>query len=93
MMFLPERGRPHKTLFDAVQSEYQDLADTVSSRETAKTTLEKLANKTSDAKSGPALLGTAETLDKAGWVTEAASLYFAAFGAGIQCFPYFTDAR
>jgi hypothetical protein len=80
-------------LFDAVQSGGAKLTDTISSPEAAKAKLEGLGSKVAEAKSGPALLGTAELLDKPGWLAEAASLYSAALGAGVQCFPYFTGAR
>jgi hypothetical protein len=80
-------------LFDAVQSGGEELTDAISSAGTARSTLEGLASKASEAKSGPALLGTTDLLEGPGWVAEAASLYSAAFGDGLQCFPYFTGAR
>jgi hypothetical protein len=80
-------------LFDAVQSAGRELTDAILSPEAAKAKLEGLGSAAVEAKSGPALLGTADLLDKPGWVAEAASLYVAAFGAGVQCFPYFTIGR
>lgn len=80
-------------LFEAMQSGRSDLAKMISSPDAAKATLEGFVNKAVAAKSGPARLASSETFDTAGWVTEAASLYSAAFGAGVQCFPYFTGAR
>src|SRR5580704_12971059 len=82
-----------RSLFDAVQLGGHDWADTVSSPASARTALERLASKASEPKSGPALVGTTDTLDEPGWVADVASLYAAAFGAGVQCFPYFTGAR
>jgi hypothetical protein len=80
-------------LFDTVQSAGHELTDTISVPDAARATLEGLASKVVEAKSGPALVGTADLLDDPGWVAEAASLYSLAFGTGVQCFPYFTGAR
>jgi hypothetical protein len=80
-------------LFDPVQSGGQELTNTISSPLAARSTLERLASKAAEAKSGPTLLGTSDRLDKPGWIAEAASLYAAAFAAGVQCFPYFAGAR
>lgn len=80
-------------LFDAVQSAGQELIDAVSSPAASKATLEGLAGKAVDAKSGPAFLGAVDLLNGSGWVSEAASLYASAFAAGVQCFPYFAGAR
>ena len=80
-------------LFDAVQSGGGELTDAISSPGAATSTLEGLASNAAEAKSGPALLGTSDLLDEQAWVAEAASLYTAAFRAGVQCFPYFTAAR
>lgn len=82
-----------RRLFDAVQLSGHDWADALSSAASARNVLEQLANKSSEPKSGPALAGTTDTLDGPGWVADVASLYAAAFGAGIQCFPYFTGSR
>jgi hypothetical protein len=80
-------------LFDAVQSAGQELTHAVSSPNAAMTALEELAGKTAEAKSGPALVGGADLLEELAWVPEAASLYAAAFVAGVQCFPYFAGVR
>ncbi|MDI9846721.1 BrxE family protein [Rhodoblastus sp. 17X3] len=80
-------------LFEAVQSGGSDLAKTISSSDSAKATLESFANKATAARPGPALMASSETFDSTAWVSEAASLYSAAFGAGLQCFPYIAGAR
>lgn len=80
-------------IFDTVQSAGHGLVDAFSSPDSAKTILAGLAGKPADIKPGPALVGPVSTLDEPGWVAEVASLYVAAFGAGIQCFPYFAGAR
>jgi hypothetical protein len=80
-------------LFDAVQSAGQELTNIILSPDAARTTLQGLASMAPEVKPGPALVGTVDLLEEPGWVAEAASLYSAAFSAGIQCFPYFTGAR
>lgn len=80
-------------IFDAVQSTTDSLIDGIASPDAARTTLDALAGRAVEAKSGPALVGGAELLDEPGWVAQAASLYAAAFVARVQCFPYFTGAR
>lgn len=80
-------------LFESVQSGSSDLAKTISSPESAKATLQSFVTKTVAAKSGPALMAFPEAIETAGWISEAASLYSAAFGAGVQCFPYFPSDR
>ena len=80
-------------LFDVVRAAGRRLGEAQSSPNAARATLEELAGRTAEAKAGPALLGTAELLEDGGWVTEAASLYSAAFRAGVQSFPYFKSAR
>jgi hypothetical protein len=80
-------------IFDVVQSACVELANSYSSGDTARAALEGLAGRTVAAKPGPALLGGSDLLDDPGWVAEAASLYAAAFAAGVQCFPYFAGAR
>ena len=82
-----------RRLFDAVQLGGHDWADAVSSPASARTVLERLTSKASEPKSGPALVGSMDTLDGPGWVADVASLYAAAFGSGVQCFPYFTGSR
>ncbi len=80
-------------IFDVVQSASLELANAHSSGDAARAALEGLAGKSVEAKAGPALLGGSDLLDDPGWVAEAASLYAAAFAAGVQCFPYFAGAR
>lgn len=80
-------------LFEAVQFDDQTLGDTTLSSDFAFTALEGLASHAVEAKSGPTLVGTVGSLENSGWIAEAASMYAAAFGAGVQCFPYFTGAR
>jgi hypothetical protein len=50
-----------------------------------------LAVASTEAKQGPISIGSAEDLGKPDWLTVAASLYAAAFAAGVQCFPYFSE--
>jgi hypothetical protein len=80
-------------LFESIQSGRGDLANTISSPESAKATLQSFATKAVVAKSGPSLMALPEAIEAAGWISEAASLYSVAFGAGIQCFPYFPGDR
>lgn len=80
-------------LFDACRVGGQEFEGAISSTDAARATLEGLAGMKVEAKSGPALIGTAATVDDLEWVKEAASLYSAAFGAGVQSFPYFQGAR
>lgn len=80
-------------LFDGMQSRGNDLAETLSSADLAKSALGSLGRKQVEARSGPALIGSMEALDVSAWVADAASLYAAAFGAGVQCFPYFAGSR
>lgn len=80
-------------LFEAVQSVGEDLAESVSSLDAAKATLQGLVGKATEARTGPALVGAADMLDESAWIAVAASLYSAAFRDGIQCFPYFTRSR
>jgi hypothetical protein len=80
-------------LFESIQSGGSDLAKTISSPDSAKATLHSSVTKAVAAKSGPALMALSEAIEAAGWISEAASLYSAAFGAGVQCFPYFPGDR
>ncbi|RWM88367.1 MAG: BrxE family protein [Mesorhizobium sp.] len=80
-------------LFDRVQTMGRELVDETFSADQPRATLEQLADKPATARSGPALVGAAATLDEPGWIAEVASLYLSAFSAGVQCFPYFNDAR
>lgn len=80
-------------LFEYIQSGGSDLANTISSPESARATIKTSLIKAVAAKSGPALIALPETTEAAGWMSEAASLYSAAFDAGVQCFPYFPSDR
>jgi hypothetical protein len=80
-------------LFESIQSGGSDLAKAISSPDSAKATLHSSVTKAVAAKSGPALMALPEAIEAAGWISEAASLYSAAFGAGVQCFPYFPGDR
>ena len=80
-------------VFDAVQSMGHSRVDGIESSDAARATLDSLAGKSVEAKSGPALVGGADLLDGPGWVAQAASLYAAAFVGDVQCFPYFTGGR
>lgn len=88
---LPEATE--QRLFDTVQAGGGALSDKVADPDAARLALQKLAGKTVEAKSGPALVGPLETLDSHHWVRDVAALYLAAFDAGVQCFPYFTGSR
>jgi hypothetical protein len=76
-------------IFNAAQFGSIDLAGAISSPDAAWATLRKLERKPVEARSGPALVGTTEMLDGPRWVADVASLYSAAFRAGVPCFPYF----
>jgi hypothetical protein len=80
-------------LFDAIQDPCKEFDEVVVSPEAARATLEGIVGTKVEAKSGPAMLGTADKLDDAEWIAEAAALYSAAFNADGQCFPYFTGSR
>lgn len=88
---LPENME--QSLFDLIQTKGRELVDETLSADQARATLERLAEKVVTARSGPALIGAAAMLEEPGWISEAASLYLAAFSAGVRCFPYFTGAR
>jgi hypothetical protein len=88
---LPE-SMEHR-LFESVQSGGSDLAKTISTPESAKATLRSFVTKAVATKSGPALMALPSTIEIAEWTSEAAALYSAAFGAGVQCFPYFPSDR
>jgi hypothetical protein len=78
---------------DAVQSAGRELDGSLACPDAARASLAALAGKPLEAKEGPTLLGTADMLNGLAWVAAAASLYSSAFAAGVQCFPYFRDAR
>ncbi len=80
-------------IHDAIQAADGTLVATASSAEGARTTLARLTGSRAEPKEGPTLIGTAVALDDLEWISQAASLYSSAFAAGIQCFPYFRDAR
>lgn len=88
---LPENME--QRLFDRVQTMGRELVDETFSADLARATLEQLSEGAVAARSGPALVGAAVMLDEPGWIAEVASLYLAAFSAGVQCFPYFTGIR
>lgn len=81
-----------QNLFDAARSGSEELVKNSSSPKAAMATIERLLNKQTTAKSGPALVGTLGALDNAEWVAEVASLYAAAFSSGDMCFPYLMAA-
>ena len=82
-----------QSVHEAVHSNEHELAGIASSPDEARTVLAALAGAPGQAKEGPTLIGLADTTDGTEWVAEAAALYSSAFAAGIQCFPYFRDAR
>ena len=80
-------------IHEALHSDEHELAGIVSSPDEARIVLDRLAGAPVQAKEGPTLMGLADMLDGTEWVAGAAALYSSAFAAGIQCFPYFRDAR
>jgi hypothetical protein len=75
-------------LFDAVQSDGEELDHIIASPDAAKTALAGFGAKSVEPKSGPALIGGTELLVEPSWVASAASFYAAAFAAGVNCrFP------
>src|SRR4051794_653378 len=86
---LPEATE--QRLFDALSYKGGKMAPWVLSPEAANEQLSVLAIASSEAKQGPVLIGSAEDLGKANWLSIAAGLYAAAFAAGVQCFPYFSE--
>jgi hypothetical protein len=56
-----------KRLFESIQSGGSELAKTISSPESAKTTLQSFMTKVVAAKSGPALMAMPEAIEIAGW--------------------------
>jgi hypothetical protein len=87
------RESMEQRLFEAVQSRGSDLTKTISSSDSARVTLESFVNKATAARPGPALMASSEAFDSTAWINEAASLYSAAFGAAVQCFPYIAGTR
>ena len=80
-------------LFQVVQSDTRGFDNMDFSPNAARKALEKLAGKAAEAKSGPTLVGTPDALDRQEWVAEVACMYSDALKAGVQCFPYFSNAR
>lgn len=86
---LPE-ATEHR-LLDILTSTEQEVAAKVWRPEAANEQLSVLAVASTEAKLGPISIGTANDLGKPDWLRVAASLYAAAFAAGVQCFPYFAE--
>ena len=77
---------------EPVQSAGQELTDTISSPDAARATLNGFASKVAEAKAGRAR-GNGGPARPPEWIEQAASLYSAAFGTGVQCFPYSPTRR
>jgi hypothetical protein len=88
---LPEATEQH--LFDALSSKDGKMAARALSPEAANEQLSVLAVAATEAKQGPLSIGSAEALATPDWLGIAAGLYAAAFAAGVQCFPYFSERR
>jgi hypothetical protein len=86
---LPEATE--QRLFDAVSSNAGKVVARILSPETAKEQLSVLAVAPKKAKQGPFSIGSAEDLGSPNWLSIAAGLYAAAFAAGVQCYPYFSE--
>ena len=86
---LPEATE--QRLFNALSSTEREVATRALSPEAASEQLSALAVASTNAKQGPISIGSADDLGKPDWLRVAASLYAAAFAAGIQCFPYFSE--
>lgn len=86
---LPE-ATEHR-LFDALSSDEGKLVAQVASPEGAREHLSGLAATSREVRQGPFLIGSADDLDRPAWLGTAASLYAAAFAAGVQCFPYIAE--
>jgi len=86
---LPEATE--QRLFDALSSKDGKMAAQVLSPEAANEQLSILAVDSTQAKQGPLLIGSADDLGRPNWLSIAAGVYAAAFAAGIQCFPYFSE--
>ncbi len=86
---LPEATE--QRLFDALSSTEREVATGALSPEAANEQLSVLAVALTEAKQGPISIGSADDLGKPDWLKVAASLYAAAFAAGVQCFPYFSE--
>jgi hypothetical protein len=69
----------------------EDVTRCFESTEAAEYVLSGLARETASAKPGPIRLGGANVIGSLDGVGLLASTYRAAFRAGIQCYPYFTD--
>ena len=82
-----------RRLFEAVQSGGADLTEMISSPDAARARLEGFMEIAAAPKTGPTRMSSSEMIETGGWIAEAATLYSAAFGAGVQCFPYFASAQ
>jgi hypothetical protein len=80
-----------QTVHEAIQARHPDFTANVSSPETAMATLSEISGTQVAPKEGPTLIGSPDSIVGLAWVTEAASLYSAAFAAGVQCFPFFRN--
>ena len=78
-------------LLDALSSTDREVATGTLSPEAASEQLSVLAVASTEAKQGPISIGSVDDLGKPDWLTVAARLYAAAFAAGVQCFPYFSQ--
>ncbi len=86
---LPEATE--QRLFDVLSSNDGKVAGQILSPEAANEQLSVLAIAPTETKQGPLSIGSAEDLARPDWLGIAAGLYAAAFGAGVQCFPYFSE--
>jgi hypothetical protein len=86
---LPEATE--QRLFDALSSKDSKIMARVLSPEAANEQLSAYGVASAEAKRGPLLIGSAEDLVRPTWLSIAAGLYAAAFAAGVQCFPYFSE--
>jgi hypothetical protein len=80
-------------LSDAFQEESlpEDVTRCFDSAESAEGVLSNLAKGPAAVKPGPVRLGGADMINSPDGVALVAATYRAAFGAGIKCYPYFTD--
>jgi hypothetical protein len=86
---LPEATE--QRLFDALSSNDGKKVARLLSPEAANEQLSVLAVGSTEAKQGPLSIGSSEDLGRPDWLRVAAGLYAAAFAAGLQCFPYFSE--
>ena len=90
---LPERLE--QRLFDHLlhYAEPADFDQCYASTESAEQILAALAAGTAQVDVGPMRVGTTDMFDGSEWVLVLAAHYQAAFKAGIQCYPYFTERQ